>query len=263
MSVIDFFSLQGKVAVVTGGSASYGKQIGIALSQAGAKTYVSSRRKDHLDEIEADYRRHGCEVQALQLDQDEESSIEEFKERILSENDRVDILVNNALRRDGAMEDWDDKAGFVRSMQTNATGLYLVTLAFGEVMKAQRGGSIINIGSIQGVIGPDRSLYEGLGMGSGQIVADYYFHKGGMVNFTRCAASYYGPYHIRCNCVSPGGLLSDKVSDEFVRRYSDRTFLGRMADDTDLMGSIVFLASDASAYVTGINLLVDGGYTAK
>lgn len=263
MNVMDFFSLQGKVAVVTGGAAAYGKQIGMALSQAGAKTYVSSRNEHHLKKIMEDYRREGCEVQALQLDQDEESSVERFKERIMSDNGRVDVLVNNATRRDGAMADWNDTEGFLRSMRTNAVGLYLVTLAFGEIMKEQRSGSIINIGSIQGSIGPDRSLYEGLGMGTGQIVTDYYYHKGGMVNFTRCVASHYGPYHIRCNCVSPGGLLSDKVSEEFVKRYGERTFLGRMANDTDLMGAIIYLASDAAAYVTGVNLFVDGGYTAK
>jgi NAD(P)-dependent dehydrogenase (short-subunit alcohol dehydrogenase family) len=128
-------------------------------------------------------------------------------------------------------------------------------------MAEQGSGSIINIGSIQGMVGPDGELYEGMDFHG--FVPDYFFHKGGMVNFTRFVASYYGPRNVRCNCISPGGLASHRTPDRFAERYSGRTLLGRMASGTDLMGSIVFLASDASAYVTGVNLPVDGGYTAK
>jgi NAD(P)-dependent dehydrogenase (short-subunit alcohol dehydrogenase family) len=127
---------------------------------------------------------------------------------------------------------------------------------------AERGhGSIINIGSIQGMIGPDPTIYRGTEM-SGWY-PDYFFHKGGVINFTRFIASYYGDRSVRCNCISPGGFLTPNHPEPFVRQYSDRTFLGRLANDTDLMGAIVFLASDASVYVTGVNLPVDGGYTAK
>ncbi len=93
-------------------------------------------------------------------------------------------------------------------------------------------------------------------------VPDYFFHKGGMINFTRFTASYYGSKNVRCNCISPGGFQTDHP-DHFVKKYSDRTFLGRMASNEDLKGIIVFLASDASAYITGTNIPVDGGYTAK
>lgn len=92
---------------------------------------------------------------------------------------------------------------------------------------------------------------------------DYFFHKGGLINFTRFVASYYGARGVRCNCISPGGYETPEHPPVFVRNYSACTFLGRMANDTDLMGAAVFLASDASAYVTGVNLPVDGGYTAK
>jgi NAD(P)-dependent dehydrogenase (short-subunit alcohol dehydrogenase family) len=258
-NILDAFSLKGKVAVVTGGAGMYGKQVGLALCEAGAKTYVTSRNPDNLPSIVEDYRRHGCEVRALRLDQSDQASVEAFKRQVMEECGRVDILVNNAVAR--VMKDWDDVDGFARSMQINATGLYLVTRAFGEIMKEQRSGSIINIGSIHGVIGPDASLYEGLGMNG--YVPDYYFHKGGMVNFTRFVASYYGRYNVRANCIILGGLRSERNTEEFAARYGARTFLGRMANDTDLMGAIVFLASDASLYVTGSNLTVDGGYTAK
>jgi NAD(P)-dependent dehydrogenase (short-subunit alcohol dehydrogenase family) len=111
------------------------------------------------------------------------------------------------------------------------------------------------------MVGPDTTLYKGMDFHG--LIPDYFFHKGGMLNFTRFVASYYGDKNVRCNCISPGGLASHRTSERFIERYSDRTFLGRMANDTDLMGSVVFLASDASLYVTGANLPVDGGYTAK
>lgn len=260
MNVLELFSLKGKVAVVTGGAEKFGRQCGLALAQAGAKTYVSSRNADNLARIEASYRAEGCEVRALQLDLEDEDSIRRFHEQILEENGgQVDVLVNNAGAR--LMADWNDADNFRRSMNIYATGLYLITRAFGNAMAERGGGSIINIGSIHGMIGPDASLYEGLGMNG--YAPDYYFVKGGMINFTRIVASYYGPRNVRCNCVSPGGLRSERNTEEFARRYAQRTFLGRMAGDTDLMGTIVFLASDASRYITGANIPVDGGYTAK
>jgi NAD(P)-dependent dehydrogenase (short-subunit alcohol dehydrogenase family) len=111
------------------------------------------------------------------------------------------------------------------------------------------------------MVAPDPTIYRGTTMNGWY--PDYFFHKGGMINFTRFIASYYGEKNVRCNCLSPGGFRTEKHPAAFVRQYGDRTFLGRLANDTDLMGAAVFLASDASAYVTGVNLPVDGGYTAK
>jgi NAD(P)-dependent dehydrogenase (short-subunit alcohol dehydrogenase family) len=131
----------------------------------------------------------------------------------------------------------------------------------GDVMAARGGGSIINIGSIHGMIGPDPPIYEGTEMHG--FYPDYFFHKGGMLNFSRFTASYYGAKRVRCNCVSPGGFRTETMPAAFVGNYSRRTFLGRLAGDTDLMGVVVFLAADASSYITGANIAVDGGYTAK
>ncbi len=260
MNVMEFFSLQGKVAVVTGGAEKVGRQCALALAQAGAKTYVSSRDPGKLANIEASYREEGCEVHALQLDLEDEHSVRAFHEQILGENQgQVDVLVNNAGRL--LMTSWDDADNFARSLKIYAHGTYLITRAFGNAMAANKKGSIINIGSIHGMIGTDASLYEGLGLNG--YAPDYYFIKGGMVNFTRITASYYGASNVRCNCVSPGGLRSERNTPEFIARYSDRTFLGRMAESTDFMGTILYLASDASQYVTGVNIPVDGGYTAK
>jgi NAD(P)-dependent dehydrogenase (short-subunit alcohol dehydrogenase family) len=145
-------------------------------------------------------------------------------------------------------------------MAVNATGLMLMHRAFGTGMAEQGRGSIVNIGSIQGMIGPSYELYVGTQMGD--MPPDYFFHKGGMLNLTRFYAALYGPRQVRVNCVSPGGFFNNQP-EPFLSRYSEHTMLGRMADDTDLGGSIIFLLSDASRYVTGVNLPVDGGYTAK
>ncbi len=260
MSIQSSFSLEGKVALVTGGAGKYGRQITMALHEAGARTYISSRRKEQLTALEEEFREEGCDVRALYMDQEDEASILALRDEILAAEGRFDILINNAVAR--TMSGWNDAAEtFAKSMAANATGIFLVTRAFGDVMAKQGSGSIVNIGSIQGIIGPDASLYEGLSFHG--FVPDYFFHKGGMINFTLFAASYYGPHNVRCNCISPGGFWTEKTPDEFTKRYSARTFLNRMANQSDLMGAIVFLASDASVYVTGANIPVDGGYTAK
>ncbi|RKN70608.1 SDR family oxidoreductase [Paenibacillus ginsengarvi] len=259
-NVLQSFSLEGKVALVTGGAGLYGRQIAMALAQAGAVTNMTSRNREQLPELVQSFADEGVSVQAHCFDQESEESVLALRDRMMAEHGRIDILVNNAVAR--TMSSWDDPLeAFDKSMRINASGLFAVTRAFGDRMAEQGSGSIINIGSIQGMVGPDGSLYKDMGFHG--FVPDYFFHKGGMLNFTRFVASYYGPKNVRCNCLSPGGLASHRTPQTFVERYSERTLLGRMAGDTDLMGSIVFLASDASAYVTGANLMVDGGYTAK
>ncbi|MDD3840538.1 MAG: SDR family oxidoreductase [Clostridia bacterium] len=260
MGILNKFSLEGKVVLITGGAGKYGRQIVKAIAQAGAKTYVASRNLEKLEEVAAEERKDGYDVTALQYDQSSEESILALRDEIMKRSGRIDVLINNSVAR--PMKDWeDDAANFAKSMQVNATGLFIITRAFGDIMAKQGSGSIVNIGSMQGMIGPDATLYKGLDMNG--FVPDYFFHKGGIINFSRFVASNYGPYNVRCNCISPGGFYTKATPDEFVRRYSDRTLIGRMANETDLMGIVVFLSSDASQYITGANIPVDGGYTAK
>jgi NAD(P)-dependent dehydrogenase (short-subunit alcohol dehydrogenase family) len=257
MNVLDRFNLSGKTALVTGGSGLFGRQITEALAQAGARTFIASRQADANERFAGQCRERGLRVMATSLDQSDEGSIEELKQRLIAETGRVDILVNNAVLR--TMASWSSPtADFAKSMAVNATGFFAMTRAFGDHMAECGGGSIINIGSIQGSIGPDFSLYRDLGW---ETPPDYYFHKGGMLNFTRFAASKLGPRGVRVNTISPGGFLADQ-DPRFIERYEAKTMLGRMANDHDLQGAVVFLASDASAYITGANLFVDGGYTA-
>ncbi len=167
-------------------------------------------------------------------------------------------LVNNAVLRpmkgaNGAAEQ------FAESMRVNATGVMLMHRHFGKTMAEAGRGSIVNIGSIQGMIGPSYELYTGTNMGD--MPPDYFFHKGGMENLTRFYAALYGPKSVRVNNLAPGGFFNNQP-EPFLQRYCEHTMLGRMADDTDLGGAVIFLLSDASRYITGVNLPVDGGYTA-
>lgn len=258
MKVLDQFGLNGKVALVTGGAGLYGKQIVRALGEAGAEVFMASRDVAALKEHAAQWSAEGLRVSALRLDQGSEESVRQTLEAVVKQAGRVDVLVNNAVLR--TMRDWfAPAADFAASMAVNATGLFMMTRTFGEHMAERGGGSIINVGSIQGMVGPDFTLYEGLDWST---PPDYFFHKGGLLQLTRFAAAKLGPHGVRVNAISPGGFLTNQDPD-FVERYNARTFLGRMANETDLAGVIVFLASDASAYITGANIPVDGGYTAK
>jgi NAD(P)-dependent dehydrogenase (short-subunit alcohol dehydrogenase family) len=260
MNILDQFTLKGKVALMTGGAGLYGRQIVTALAEAGARTVIASRDVAALEKVAEEHRAQGQDVTALQLDQGEEASIMNLRDEVKARYGGLDVLINNAVLRPMKKGYQDSAATFAESMQVNATGLFLITRAMGDLMAERKQGSIINIGSIQGMIGPDPTIYRGTDM-SGWY-PDYFFHKGGIINFTRFIGSYYGAHGIRCNCVSAGGFFSNQP-EAFVRQYSERTFLGRMAGEGDLKGIVVFLASDASAYLTGTNIPVDGGYTAK
>ncbi len=258
MKVLESFKLDGKVALVTGGAGLYGRQIVETVAEAGAKTFAADYDIQKQEEVAEQFRKAGLDVTAVQYNQSSEESIKALLEHVVEQAGKVDVLVNNAVLR--PMKEWNSPAAdFEKSMQVNATGLFMITRVFGDHMAARGGGSIINIGSIHGMIAPDFSLYEGLDWGA---PPDYFFHKGGLIQLTRYAASKLGPKGVRVNVISPGGFFNNQ-EDIFVKRYNARTFLGRMANEQDLKGTIVFLASDASAYITGANIPVDGGYTVK
>lgn len=252
------FSLAGKTVLLTGGAGLYGRGLAAQVAAAGATLILAARNVAALEQVAAEEQARGHTVYARLFDQANEASIMRLHQTVRSEFGVLDGLINNAVARpmkspDGPLADWE------ASMKTNATGLFAITRIFGDMMAARGTGSIVNIGSIQGMVGPDLALYEGLDM---QAIPDYFFHKAGMVNLTRYFAAHYGPRGVRVNCVSPGGFLSGQ-HPTFVERYARSTFLRRMANEHDLGGPVIFLLSDAARYVTGINLPVDGGYTAK
>ena len=262
MNVLNSFSLKGKVALVTGGAGLYGRQIVAALAEGEAETYIASRGVKALEKVAQEERDAGNNVTALKLDLSDETSIKQLHDEIIKRSGRLDILVNNAVTR-SACDGWDHPLeDFDKSLHINASALFKISQLFAEDMKKQQSGSIINVGSMMGMVGIEMSNYDGTDMNPNPSPI-YFYEKGGMLNFTRWAASILGPYNVRVNCISPGGYQTPNQPEAFVQQYSTRTQLGRMANDTDLKGIIVFLGSDASAYITGTNIPVDGGYTAK
>lgn len=250
--------LDGKIVLLTGGAGIYGKGLSRDLAAAGAFTLIASRSRESCETVAAGLRAQGLLAEALSYDQADAASIERLRDEVISRWGRLDGLVNNSVARpmagpDGTVEDWE------ASMKINATGMFLMHRVFGEVMREQGRGSIVNISSIQGVVGPSLSLYHGTEMKGPP--PDYFFHKAGLINLTKFFAAHLGPHGVRVNALVPGGFQTG-VPENFIQAYSAQTFLQRLAKEDDLGGAVIFLLSDASGYVTGTQLAVDGGYTA-
>lgn len=261
MSTAPSFSLAGKVIIQSGGSGLLGRALVSGLAASGATLVVASRDAAKLETVATAERAAGRKVHAETVDIGDEASIHALRDRVLATHGRIDGLVFNAVARPMRTMA-DDLAAWRESMDTNATGFFAIVRALGDAMAKSGGGSIVNIASMMGLIGMNPWLYEGTTM---KASPDYFFHKGGMINLTRYLASHYGPQKVRVNVVSPGGIYNPEKpqAEAFLARYGKMTMLGRMADAPEISGAVVFLLSDASTYITGTNLIVDGGYTAK
>lgn len=257
--VRDLLDLSGQVAIVTGGAGKYGLGIVEGLAEGGALVILASRNVKNCRKKADEFKARGLDVKAAPLDLADEKSIKALVKSVLADEGKIDILVNNAV---GRIEEkgLDGRGIWEQSMRVNAVGLYVITAAVLEAMIKRRSGNIINIASMYGLVGQNPAMYPGTGMAS-SAYGDYFFHKAGMINYTRYLATRFAEHNIRANCISPGGLLADQ-SQEFLKRFNERVPLRRMAVADDIKGAVVYLASDASAYVTGHNLVVDGGWTA-
>lgn len=261
MGILDRFKLDGRVALVTAGSGpQFGSSLTEGLAEAGATVISASRSLERNEEFAAGLRERGHDVHAAQVDITDVDSINALRDQVLADHGRLDVLVNSALARDGHVGAFDEQTPDVigRSAAGDFTGLFAICQAFLPTMVEQGRGSIINISSIYGVVGNDPTIYLDTEM---KQPATYTFVKAGMINFTRYLANYYGKQGVRANCISPGGYFNNQP-DAFVDEYTRRVPVGRMLDNEDIKGAIVYLASDASEYVNGHNLLVDGGWTA-
>lgn len=269
----DLFSLDGRVAVVTGALGLLGRNHCAALAGAGAHVVVCD-----LDEsgcvaaAAALARTSGRTALGARLDVTSAESIGALRDRILREFGRIDVLVNNAAINDmfenpTAAAELSKFENYPldlwrRSFDVNVTGVFLCSQVLGAEMAKRGSGSIINIASTYGLVGPDQSLYRKPdGTQSFYKSAAYPATKGAVIAFTRFLAAYWGSAGVRVNTLSPGGVENEQ-DEFFVRNYAARTPLGRMAEPDDYMGAVVFLASDASRYMSGANLVVDGGWTA-
>jgi NAD(P)-dependent dehydrogenase (short-subunit alcohol dehydrogenase family) len=259
MRVLDRFSLRGRLALVTGGAGpKFGSSITEALVEAGATLVTASRSLQRNRAFADQLQRQGYEAYGMELNITDVKSIQRLHDYVLERFGRLDVLVNSALIPVTGSFERQNYEDWLTSAKGDMAGLFAMCKAFIPDMVRQKKGSIINIASIYGVVANEPSLYEGTDMVQ---PPHYTFVKAGMINFTRYIANYFGKQGVRANCISPGGYFANQP-EQFVRRYCTRVPIGRMAENEDIKGAIVFLASDASEYVTGINLSVDGGWTA-
>jgi len=255
MHVKELISLKNKVILVTGGAGRYGKPIVEGLAEADGTVITASRNLEAGERFASELQHKNLDVYARHLDQANHKSVMKLKEEIKNQFGKLDVFVNNAVARpmkdyDSPLELWEE------SMRVNATGMFDITREMADLIACGGGGTIINISSIMGMFGPDLSNYEGTDMGNPP--PDYFFHNGGVITLTRYLARVLAGKKIRVNCISPGGLLSGQPQ-RFLENYNKKVPVGRMAKYDDIKGLIVFLASDASAYVNGENILMDGG----
>lgn len=264
MTIKELHNLKGKVALVTGGARNLGLDAANVLAEAGCDLIITSRKLENAI-ISAEKLRslHGCEVMPLSLDVCEYDMVVKVFNMASQWKGHLDILVNNAGGNvgTGPTNLFDRAPGdIVQMIMTNLVGTLYCCKEAGRIMTSQGFGKIINIASIAGMVGRDRRMYEHNNM-KGQPV-DYAAAKAGVIGMTMDLAGFLSPSGVNVNAISPGGFGPRELPPGFYRDYSDRTPLGRMGSDKkDLEGAILFLASSASDYVTGHNLVVDGGFT--
>ncbi len=261
MPILDRFSLRGKIVLVTAGAGPlFGSSLSEALAEAGATVITASRSRERNEEFAAGLRDKGYDAVGMAFELGDPNSGRVLHQEVLQRYGRLDVLVNSALMRDtygGRFEDQTFEQ-WERCGRGDFAGLLHICQLFVPEMVRQKKGSIINISSIYGAVSNDPGIYEGTTMTQ---PPNYTFVKAGMVNFTRYLACYYGKHGVRANCISPGGYF-DNQPESFVAAYNRRVPVGRMLGNEDIKGAAVFLASDASDYITGHNLMVDGGWTA-
>ena len=257
MHIQELFSLKNKCAVVVGGAGKIGFSISEALAEAGASVCIASTNKERCDEAARKLKELGLVAEGFIADQSDEGSVLSCLERIQEAFKTPDVLVNCAVDRpmkkffDDTVENWD------RSMAVNSRGLFITGRILAKAMTEHGDRPIINVSSIYGLVAPDQKVYEGTDM---QTEPDYPYTKGGMIMFSKYLASLLAKDKIRVNCIAPGGLFNNQ-GEPFVSQYTAKVPMGRMAEPDDIKGIAVFLASNASRYITGTVIPVDGGFT--
>jgi NAD(P)-dependent dehydrogenase (short-subunit alcohol dehydrogenase family) len=273
-SILDKFNLTDRIAVVTGGVGLLGTEFCRTLAEAGAAVAVVDLNAEKCAAVADSLVRAGYRALAASTDITQSDGVKALVEKVMSTFGRLDILVNSAALdpkfdpeatargiapgsfEDYPLEQWN------AALNVNLTGMFLVTQACVKPMLAQgKRGSIINICSTYGLNGPDQRIYIKDGKRVAYKPAYYTTTKAGVMGFTKYLAAYYAGTEIRVNALTPGGVFNNH-EEYFVKNYSAKTILGRMAKRDEMNGALLFLASDASSYMTGNNLIVDGGWTA-
>ncbi len=271
-SIQDLFDLTGRVALVTGGAGLLGRQFTRTLAEAGALVLVADLDAAGAERQAQELAAAGARAVPVQADVTRPEEARRMVETAVREGGQLDVLVNSAA--------WDPKfdpeqAGeqganafetypleaWQQALDINLTGMFLACQAAAGVMRDQGSGSIINLCSTYGLAGPDQRIYERPGEPPRYKPVFYSVTKAGVLGLTKYIATYYAGTAVRCNALTPGGVYNEH-DETFTAAYSYRTVLGRMAEPHEMNGALLFLASDASSYMTGGNLVVDGGWTA-
>ncbi|RXZ33734.1 SDR family oxidoreductase [Oxalobacteraceae bacterium CAVE-383] len=264
-SIASMINMDGRVAVITGGAGHLGHAMAESLAELGCSICLLDRNSIALEEVATTLRdRWNCKIETRVIDLESEQERAAISTWIDQTFGRADVLINNAgFVGDNNLTGWtvpfeEQEIGtWRRAIEVNLTAAFHLSQVMAPLLKANHKGSIINVSSIYGVVGPDMSIYAGTAMGN---PAAYAASKGGLIQVTRWLSTILAPA-IRVNCISPGGIARNQP-DDFVQRYIDRTPMRRMGMEEDFKGAIAYFASDLSAWVTGENLMVDGGWTA-
>jgi NAD(P)-dependent dehydrogenase (short-subunit alcohol dehydrogenase family) len=268
------FDLSGRVAIVTGGAGLLGRQYAVTLLGAGARVVVADLPvAGPAGAAAAATNECGGEALGVEVDVTKKDSVDRMVAAALDRWSRLDILINNAAidpkfdagvvnQQANTFEDYPVEL-WEKSLDVNLTGAFLCSQVVGRVMREVRSGVIVNISSTYGMVAPDQRLYQRDGEERQTLFkpAAYAVTKAGIAHLTRYLATYWAPHGIRVNTLTPHGVFNSQ-DEQFVRRYVERCPLGRMARVDEMNGPLLFLVSDASSYMTGANLMVDGGWTA-
>ncbi len=271
-SVQELYDLTGRTALVTGGAGLLGRQFCKTLAEAGAEVFVADLDRKQAAAWAEQLVQSGHQVRALAVDVTDPDSVRKMTAEATQASSRLDVLVNSAAWDPKFDPDHAEEQGanafenypldlWNQALNINLTGMFLACQAAAQIMRQQGSGSIINICSTYGLSGPDQRIYERPGEPPRYKPVFYSVTKAGVLGLTRYIATYYAGTQIRCNALTPGGIYNAH-DDTFVKAYSYRTVMGRMAQEHEMNGALLFLASDASSYMTGSNLVVDGGWTA-
>ncbi len=270
-SMENFFDLTGRVAVITGGTGLLGQQHAEAIAGAGGIPVMADIRVDRVDPQSAEFKeRFGSEASAYEVDITDPASVKALLEKILAKYGRVDILINNAANNpkmeNKAEVEFSRLENFPvgqweADLAVGLKGAFLCSQVIGAEMARRKSGVIVNVASDLGVIAPDQRLYRKPGLPEHMQPVKpvtYSVVKTGLIGLTRYLATYWADCGIRVNAISPGGVYNNQP-DDFVERLAKLIPLGRMAHTNEYQAAVLFLCSDASSYMTGTNLVVDGG----
>ncbi len=272
IQIFEKFSLQGQAAVVTGGAGLLGKEFCRTLAQAGAGVVVADLNADAAARTAEEIQREGGRAVGFGVDVTNPDSTQAMTAACLQAYGRLDVLVCSAaldpkvepgsnVRGGGTFEDYPLDQ-WKAALDVNLTGLFLCAQAASRPMLAQDHGSMIFICSTYGLAGPDQRIYRKPGQEAQSYKPVYYsVTKAGVLGLVRYLATYYAGKKIRANALTPGGVYNNH-DENFTQNYSYRAVMGRMADKDEMNGALLFLASEASSYMTGSNVVVDGGWTA-